>query len=733
MSGNPPPAGQRPETGIAELFAEQLRRIALAQGQEARTKAIDDLAMSVSSTNSAVPFLTRLLSEDRHGQRLALEIVLRLPLPLSEEVCRLIQPVMANTKFSTPLRLNVAIQVFRSIEEQSPLLPELLNGLLADLDSSRAVERLRFLLSHMPHHPVLEKRRQELEEKAAIACSKCGVRLQRPEMVVHLWQKHRLLMDGARARDPWKMIEDWLSEYARTGRPELLERSCELGQQLDALGGLTRVHRLLLAAGLTDDEARENLTAQAEGGRASLCPHCYALVPPSHEPLPPPMNLSRGRIAGNGCIVEVSDRYLFTRLFTATNDRILHDGSEPGHGLTRRGLALAQLGPLVLIALALAIFMPPNVLPPLTPVAIVLLAALLLYFRIRQRDDTDGDPAQRAVEHAWEFLAPEMHRPVFSPDDADFLSRLAVTSIGVGSPDERIKSLERVIKITHPQVLRGHISAGHLAALRCLEIDDAIRLDNDPIPILVKELAMCLHGEMPLIYGEQLLEAWPQDARDPGQRARLRVLLCASAFEHGFEARDLHEFGRVSGLFGQAMGSDDLEALAGLRWLWNHRADRVWQRNGAASTVFDLARYSTIGGQYLELQPDLLLFQPMSVPGGSRDASEPILVAASGVYYRDLVVRNPDVPIEIDHMDGSYDLVVGKQTLSGFQVEPRLLADRLRGWMRFLVREFRPSAQSLMELVDPDRLRPLLDQKAMNCPECGNSFLAMSGAVGMIN
>ena len=66
---------------IGEKFAEKLRKIAQARGRERRARAIDDLAESVKAANAAEPFLTRLTETDRHGQRLALEIALRLPLP----------------------------------------------------------------------------------------------------------------------------------------------------------------------------------------------------------------------------------------------------------------------------------------------------------------------------------------------------------------------------------------------------------------------------------------------------------------------------------------------------------------------------------------------------------------------------------------------------------------------------------------------------------------------------
>ncbi len=731
MSPNPPNPGGRADGGVAEIFAEQLRRIAAARGRQRRRRAIDDLASSVQSNNLVVPFLSRLVSTDRHGERLALEIASRLDLPLPDAVCRLLVPLLSSPRYPAALRLDGALRILRSLPASSLLVSELLQALTDGTSPRRAVDRLRHLLHHLPGHPAIEALSKELEKQTAIACPRCGAHLQRPDLVVHLWQAHRLLMEGGRARDPWKMIEGWLDEYAQNGRKELLERSCELGQQLDPVTGLTRVHRLLLAAGLTDEEAKENLSAQAEGRRASLCPHCYALVLQEHDPLPAPINLSDGRIGGNGCTVEVSDRYFATRLFAATSAEILHDGPEPGRGLTRRGQSIFHVGPFVVIAFALAVLLPPRVLPPLTPVSLVLMAALFLYLRIRAHHGPVSEPAQRAIDHAWRFLAPRMHRPEFSPDDAQFLGRLAISSVGLGSPEIREQALERLTKLTLPEVINGNVPSGNLAALRCLEIDDLIRLGRDAVPILANELALSLSTELPLAYGEQLLEAWPSEARDRGQRARLRVLLCERAFDSGFEARDLHELGRVTTILGQAYASEDLNGLLRLRWLWNNRPARVWQRNGAASTVFDLARFPTIASQYLTDRPDLLLFQPMSVGGNDREASAPILICEEGVVYRDIVINDPDISIVIKERSDSYELSVGKQKLV-FQQEPELLARRLRGWTQFVFRELLPASALLADRRTPGKLRPLMRQKTLLCPECGNSFLALRGEVGIL-
>ncbi len=718
--------------GIEHGFGDYLRRIAHAQGHERKIRAIDELTAAIVAANATLPFLNRLVETDHHGRRLALEIALRLPLPIPESVCRLLLPALGSGEFGTPLRLNVGIQCLRSLSPLNAAAGDILRALIRGLSPSRAVERLRFIQHRLPGHPQVDRLCSELEKKAAIPCPRCGIRLQRPELVVHLWQQHRLLMEGNRVLEPWRLIANWLGEYAETGKRTLLERGSELAQQLDPDGGLTRVHRLLLSSGLSNEEAQANLTNQAQSRRASLCPHCYALVHQEGEPLPPPLNLSRGRITSHGFAVQVSDQNILTHLYVATPDEVIHEGKEPGRGLTQRGAILLLIGPLVIAAFLAALIIPPTMVAPLTPVALLLLGALGIYLWTRLKRDAASDPTSRAIDCAWQHLVPELQGASSANDRQDFLGSLAVTSIGLGTPRLREPYLEKECKSTLERVVKGNEPSEDLAALRCLEMDDAVRLGRDPLPILAREIGHVLSDLLPIQYAEHLLEAWPDSARDRAQRARLRILVCAKAFESGFETQDLHELGRLSPALGAVYASEDIAGISRLRWLWNVRSTKPWQKQGSATTVFDLARYPALGGQYLEERPDLLLFQPMSAGSGSESGS-PILICEEGVVYRNIVIDDPATLIAArPALKGSgFDLIIGKKRLH-FGQKPALLERRLEGWIRFLFRELLSGADKIVESGSPGRLRKFRRQKTIQCPECGHSFLALRGDVGLL-
>jgi hypothetical protein len=263
-------------------------------------------------------------------------------------------------------------------------------------------------------------------------------------------------------------------------------------------------------------------------------------------------------------------------------------------------------------------------------------------------------------------------------------------------------------------------------------MDDAARMDRDPLSILAREVGEVFSVVLPVQYAENLLEAWPDSARDRGQRARLRVLFCARAFESGLEPRDVQELGRLSPALGEISASEDLAGLSRLRWVWESRSKRPWQKQGSATTVFDLARYPALGGQYLEQRPDMLLFQPMSA-GRGRESGSPILICEEGVVYRNIVIDDPETTIATRpaRKGTGFDLIIGKRRLH-FGQKPGLLERRLEGWVRFLFRELLPGATRLVDAGSSTRLRKFRKQKTIQCPECGHSFLALRGDVGLL-
>src|SRR5207247_2209383 len=103
---------------------------------------------------------------------------------------------------------------------------------------------------------------------------RCRIELQRLEMEKHLWDHHRLVLEGRRVREPWRLLEDWVEEYRLEKDPEVLARGRALAARLDPAQGPADFNRLLLQRGVDDEDARRTLVEHARQQWAALCPAC---------------------------------------------------------------------------------------------------------------------------------------------------------------------------------------------------------------------------------------------------------------------------------------------------------------------------------------------------------------------------------------------------------------------------------------------------------------------------
>jgi hypothetical protein len=718
--------GLREPPPVRDALAGVIR----AQAPADRRRSLDALLEALRNDGGVAPFLGRLAAaEQPAAHRLALTLAARLPLPLERPAAAALPGLLRDRRQPVPLRLAAATALLRSHPDPAAA-DQALRALVAGLGRPAALKRLEQLRKLAGNHPALDAFVEHLTAGRPMTCPRCGVTRPRPELVKHLWQEHRLMLAGRRVRQPWDVVRDWLTDYARSNDRELLERGCDLGQQLDPAGGLVRVQRLMLEAGAHDREALDHLRDEARRRSASLCPHCYALVTGNERPSPPPLPPAHGRIARDGYLVQVSDRGLLTRLALAWPRGVHRRGREPGRPLTRRGALVVRCGPWAVAALTLAVLWPAEWVP-LAVVVVLLLIASGLYLHGMWRWRAEPPADDRATDYAWSLLVPQLHAGGYSPEDAEFLAALAQASARFGHPSARERPLARVVRLTEQAVAAGQPAPALLAPLWRLELGDAARAGRDPVLPLAEHLGRCLKGELPLICAERLLGDAECKGVSAGTRGRLRVLLCAQAFEAGLGVSDLAELGRVAPVLGRTLGSADADGLARLWLLWSMRPARPWQRCGPAVTVFDLARYPMLGGEHLEAQPDLLLFQPTADDGRDDQPASPILVTGSGLVYRDAVISEKPAAFEVKSRNGrGYELVAGKARWT-FAVNPAPLAHRLEAWADFLFREFLPREDQALGWHSAEALAKLFVQRAVDCPECGQVFLRRTGEVGI--
>jgi hypothetical protein len=706
-------------------LGEHLHRIAESRDREARSAAFADLAAAAENANAVEYLLGRLLTRDANSQRFALEVAALIKPPLPIALIPHFVDLIEQSRFPTRLRIGVGAQIIRSVFSDSPEVGRVIEAVRRRVSPRRALTRLRRLAALVPHAESVGRALAEMDTGSAAPCPRCGAKLGADDLARHLWEKHRLLQESGRVREPWDVIHQWIAEYGRTNRPEFLDQSCELAQALDPIDGLTRVHRLLVLGGSNDDEVHALLRAEAYEQNATLCPHCYALVPQPMQSSPAAVVVGSGRVDGGGFRVDLSDRYLYTRLEVVAPEMRLYAGPEPGRALTRRGAILLFLIPLLALAAVFAVMPRLLGLAPFVPVAAIVGAAGMIYLAITMSWRERRNASDRAVDHAWTLLVPRMLQYEVRRTDAAFLAGLAHASHGRGDAELREEPLNRA----SDTLRRDPISLPFLPPLIALQIIDAVRQGVDDLPLIAEQVGDCFDDELPLDHAEQLVKDLRGDPADRTRRARLRVLVLARAFAAGLEAEDLRMIGQVCPNLGSAYASEDRDGLSRLKLLWLYRPRRLWQRVGSATTVFDLARYPKLAENYLRQRPDLLLFQ---ASGGSDEAA-PILVCEEGVVYRNVVIDDPDIPIRVRARSlvrgGGYELTIDDAVFK-FREDPTLLARRLKGWAAFLFDEFLPRARLLTRRRSDIGDRLLL-QKATKCAECRRMFLGLTGEIGL--
>jgi hypothetical protein len=692
---------------------------------EKRAQAVGAIAEAINAAGSGLRLVPLLASSGAQiaTAHLTLALVIRLPAPVDLRLIDAVKPLLSDHHVPRDVRLDAAAALLRTTGKTGKGATDVLTALIAQTGKARGIERLRELEQRVGTAPAIDALCAELEDLVRMQCPHCSIQLRRPEMASHLWEQHRLVLDGRRVRKPWKLIEDWIEDYRLERDPEVLARCRELAQRLDPENGEKKMQRLLLQHGIEDARARDNLTAEARQQHASLCPHCFALVPVRDTTPPAPLSVWRGRLSARGYRVEVTDEGLVPWLEIETPEGMIYRDSEPGRRLTRKGATLFLVGPPVVAALVLAILLTAWNIPALVPVSGVLILAVLLALFVFFGWRNPVPPVDRAVNHAWTMLVPQLHSQGFSLEDSAFVSGLAQASSGHGDTRERAHYLKEIRLYTERAVTAGAVPVSHLACLWRLTAEDLAKEGMDPVLLLVEQVGRCFEGTIPLSFAGQMLQRWDQPWWTEGQLARLRVLLLDRAFEAGLEVRDILDVGRATPTLGTVLNVEDLGGLARLRLLWSLRASRPWDRRGQAFTAFEVAAAGD-GAALLATFPDLLL---------AVRSSPPLYLCGRGLWFLDTWF--PEMPLKVEVLSqsgekGGYQLVVGDDRF-WFPEDPDVLAGRLERWFRYYFRDFVPQVAAVHRWLSPVVARTLRAQNAVQCPECQQAVLTREGEVGI--
>jgi hypothetical protein len=665
-------------------------------------------------------------SWQRLGQRVALELAARLPPPVGAEVLELVKPLVAARDLPIKRRMRATLGLLRTTGRSGPAAVELLRSYVSRAGKLRGLERLQELEHRFGQAPALDVVTQELEDEVRMSCPRCPTQLRRKDMVRHLWDRHRLVLDGQRVRDPWRVLEDWAVDYQLEKDPELLQRCRDLARRADADDGIARLNRLLLGHGVRDREVLGPLADRARREQASLCPHCFRSVPATEAPAPEPLQLGEQHLEGQGYRLDLSERGLVPTLRIETPSEILYAGREPHRRLTRLGGLVLLVAPLIagsyffLDWLTGGAFAVPLLVAVAAGVGLILTGLLVLCW------PAPAPAHDRLVQAAWEMLVPEL---LAAPGRAGWKFLHGLAALTAGDDDNRPRPAVLVECLETAERYAGaEPHAARCLAMLCRLYIDALRGGRrDAVGFVADRVADGLRGEVSLLSAATLLEEFCYPRRGDWRRdelARLQVLVAARAFEQGLTVDDLSDLGRAFPAAEEALRLDDRWRWGQLELLWSLRDRRPWEWAGQAATVFELvAGPGHDVDALLEDHPDVLL----SVRRGR------LLVTTRGVWVQgECISALPDgvaVRVEQYYSDTAAEVRVGPHRLT-IDGDVRKQVDELEDWLRFYFEDFLPKLPTTRR-PPSDAARQLWQAHKTACPGCGKGLVPCLGDLGI--
>jgi hypothetical protein len=448
-------------------------------------------------------------------------------------------------------------------------------------------------------------------------------------------------------------------------------------------------------------------------------------------PLPPPLDLADGRLAGDGFAVEVGGGAWVRTLTVAAPDRVLRFGFDRPLRLGARGAAALAALPVLLAALAAAALIPPAVVQPFLVVswAVVLAAAVsgLVWFTRKPPPPADD----RAVDAAWSVLG---RRLAEVPRGTRLLTRLCRTSARRGDPVGRSAVLARVVERAAAAAAESDEALQLLAVARVLQVEDEARLGRDRAEGIAALVAEAFAGQQPADFAEHVAAAFLDRAAppDPAEAARLRVLLIGAAFDALMRPRDLLNLWAVAPGLRRAMAVEPAHRLGLLYGLWQIRTVRTWEKVGPADTAFELARIApNLSGRVLRDFPDVLLHARPDPAAG--DELGPVLVCARGVALGGRSTSEPDARVELVRGGrfGGYELTFGRHRVRLASRPPEGFVESLRGWLRFRANVLLPFIDGYLEPGPREVAERVLGPFGRKCRRCGTVAAVAVGKVGV--
>jgi hypothetical protein len=658
------------------------------------------------------------------GQRMALELCTRLPGPIPVPMLSLIAPFLDRKDLPRRARENAVLALMRALGKDSPLVPSLLRAYVGQSSKKRGIEKLQLLEQRFGQSSALDAISKELDDDIRMSCPRCPTELRKKEMVGHLWDKHRLVLDGQRVREPWRVMEDWVVDYGLEKDPQVLQRCRQLAVRDDPQTGLARLQRLLYRRGLRDRELLNELRALVKSRKATLCPHCCATVVVEGPPVVQPLTLEPSSLEGYGYHLEVSEGGLVPSLRIESPDAILFRGREPGRMLTRLGGILLLIGPMM----AGAYFWIRWLLPPELPSMLAGTSALGLGLFGAGAMYLLWPPArpakERLVKAAWKLLVPEILQEDMGRREWGFLRGLVEITDEVWHQSLNQDVLLECCEEASDAARADPLALACLASLSRRCIADMRDDREDPFDFVLTLTAECFKGKLPLTFLSDLLENFHGQERSAWRKCdlhRLPILVAQQAFLAEVEIDDWLNLGRAFPVLNAVLNLEH-------RWHWlqfhaicRQRSTKPWHRAGPAIDMIDLAKASREYDELLTYYPDALLYF----------AKANLVVGGKGVWIEGVCVTGlpPQTNVTMQNVSGGYEIQIGALRIRSAE-NPRAYLDDIQHWLNWYFKEFVPSVSNAPRPMTESRHR-MWQLSKTTCPECGRALAPCPGDLGV--
>jgi hypothetical protein len=720
----PPPPKIDPATPPDEL----VRRLAAARGRADQVRLIDALVAHTRDGAASLKAFQQLAAAKPNGPRLALEYVARMPEPIPPAILLFAAQALQDRGNPIAVRVAVAGKLLGSLPDTPQAVGPVVRSVTAGLSRSKTLQRMIDLQSRVARCLTLDWMVGASEKAVKLKCPKCRAKLRRPDFIRHLWFKHRLLFDRGVAVDPRSEVEKAVAAAATATDPAAVDRAFAVSPHVYPESTPVQVLQAVASRqAVAGFPIPDTLTRAAADRSAGLCPACLNPVPDPLPPVPPPLALGGGRLAGDGYTVEVTDRPT-GRTVTVTTPKGPAADPPAARRFDPRPFAVMVAAPVLVLGLLTAVLLPSRLAPPFLVAVGAAVSAWLLYLaaRFTRRPLPDSDTV--AVDAAWEVIVPEVRGTKAA---ARWLTRLCRASCGRGSGAERVKQVYDLTEAAAVWADKGGPYLPLFAAVRVLAACDGAALGKDKVGGLLGVFEPFFLGELPAAYAEAAAEIVHTDhLLVEADARRFAVLLLAAAFDAALAPLDLLRVLRFLPHLRVLFGTPQADAVKLAYAVWRGRNTEPWAGVGRATPVFELARASPgVSRKLLAAHPDLLL--RIDLPdAAARELGEAVLTAR-GLVVGGKVLTDPDGEAEVvrSPRGSGWMLALGAQRIHLDRKLDWNTVDLIVRWLRYRLDKLVPAAEAA-DRTNPERVRRVLAPLAQDCSLCGRACVCRSGRVG---